>query len=106
VVKKNLNHNIAPPPQGWNIGAILMTLLAYWLRHWSHLQLAFAVISLGLVAVYFLVKEPERACKNMQRSLTWDRYYAFKNISAKNLAQILPFFNNFVFFVVAETVQL
>jgi hypothetical protein len=41
---------------GWNIGAMLMTLLAFWLRDWSNLQLSFSVISLGLVSIFFLVR--------------------------------------------------
>ena len=40
---------------GWNIGSMLMTLLAFLRRDWSNLQLAFALISLLLASYYFLV---------------------------------------------------
>ena len=45
---------------GWNIGSLLMTLLAFWLRSWWKLQLSFAVASLLLVFYYFLVPESPR----------------------------------------------
>lgn len=34
---------------------MLMTLLAFWLRDWTKLQLAFALISTMLLTYYFLV---------------------------------------------------
>jgi len=37
-----------------------MVLLAYFLRDWSLLQLSFAIISIGLVSIYFLVPESPR----------------------------------------------
>ena len=45
---------------GWNIGSLLMTLLAFWLRSWWKLQLSFAIGSLLLVFYYFLVPESPR----------------------------------------------
>ena len=45
---------------GWNIGSLLMTFLAYFIRSWSNLQLSFAFISLVLVSYYFLVPESPR----------------------------------------------
>ena len=39
---------------------MFMTLLAFWLRSWWKLQLAFAFISLALVLYYFLVPESPR----------------------------------------------
>ena len=45
---------------GWNIGSLLMTLLAFWLRSWRKLQLSFAIGSLLLVFYYFLVPESPR----------------------------------------------
>ena len=42
---------------GWNIGSLLMTLLAYNIRNWQNLQLSFASISLVLVSFFFLVPE-------------------------------------------------
>jgi OCT family organic cation transporter-like MFS transporter 4/5 len=37
-----------------------MVALAYFIRDWSNLQLAFAVSSLALVSIYFLVPESPR----------------------------------------------
>ena len=37
-----------------------MVLLAYLIRDWSQLQLSFAISSLGLVSIYFLVPESPR----------------------------------------------
>jgi len=37
-----------------------MVLLAYFLRDWSLLQLSFAITSIGLVSIYFLVPESPR----------------------------------------------
>jgi hypothetical protein len=45
---------------GWNAGCILMVALAYFIRDWSNLQLAFAIASLALVTIYFLVPESPR----------------------------------------------
>ena len=45
---------------GWNIGSLLMTLLAFLLRSWRKLQLSFAIGSLLLVFYYFLVPESPR----------------------------------------------
>ena len=45
---------------GWNVGSLIMTLLAYLLRSWWKLQLAFAVFSLLLSVYYFLVPESPR----------------------------------------------
>ena len=48
------------PILGWNFGCIIMVLLAYLIREWSYLQLSFAVASLGLSVIYFLVPESPR----------------------------------------------
>jgi OCT family organic cation transporter-like MFS transporter 4/5 len=45
---------------GWNFGSLLMTLLAFFLRTWQHLQLAFAVVSLTLISYFFLIPESPR----------------------------------------------
>lgn len=45
---------------GWNIGSIIMTLMAYFIRDWQHLQLTFAVTSLFLVSYFFAVPESPR----------------------------------------------
>jgi OCT family organic cation transporter-like MFS transporter 4/5 len=45
---------------GWNVGSLIMTLLAYLLRSWWKLQLAFAFFSLLLSSYYFLVPESPR----------------------------------------------
>lgn len=41
---------------GWNLGSLLMTGLAYFLRDWVKMQLSFAIISLSLILCYFLVR--------------------------------------------------
>ncbi len=45
---------------GWNLGCIVMVLLAYLIRDWSYLQISFAVLSLGLASIYFWVPESPR----------------------------------------------
>lgn len=45
---------------GWNLGSIVMTLLAYLLRDWSSLQLSFAIASLFLISYFFFVPESPR----------------------------------------------
>jgi len=45
---------------GWNVGSLIMTFLAYLLRSWWKLQLAFAFFSLLLSSYYFLVPESPR----------------------------------------------
>lgn len=45
---------------GWNLGSLLMTLMAYFIRDWPHLQLAFAILSLTLILFFFLVPESPR----------------------------------------------
>lgn len=45
---------------GWNIGCILMVLLAYLIRDWSYLQLSFAVASVSLASIYILIPESPR----------------------------------------------
>ena len=44
----------------WNIGSLLMTMMAYFIRDWAHLQLSFAVLSLFLVSYFFCVPESPR----------------------------------------------
>ena len=45
---------------GWNTGSLVMTSLAFWLRSWWKLQIAFALLSLPLLLFYFLVPESPR----------------------------------------------
>ena len=60
VFTKNRCINISCFVPGWNVGSLIMTLLAYLLRSWWKLQLAFAVFSLLLSVYYFLVPESPR----------------------------------------------
>ena len=53
---------------GWNLGSLLMTLLAWLLRSWSSLQLSFAVGSLALVSYVFLIPESPRWLLNQGKS--------------------------------------
>lgn len=45
---------------GWNIGALLVCLLAYLVRNWRDLQLAFAVSSLPMLLYFLLLPESPR----------------------------------------------
>ena len=63
---------------GWNIGSMLMTLLAFLLRDWSNLQLVFAVISLLLASYYFLVSKRKGTFKAILR-VTILYSYAFRH---------------------------
>ena len=42
------------------IGSLILTGLAFWLRSWFKLQLAFAIFSLLLILYYFFVPESPR----------------------------------------------
>lgn len=45
---------------GWQIGSLLLTLFAFLLRDWGHLQLVFAVASLFMLPYFFILSKSPR----------------------------------------------
>merc|ERR1712223_1104348 len=71
---------------GWNIGSLLMTFLAYFIRSWSNLQSSFAFISLVLVSYYFLVPESPRWL--ISKGQTEEAKHVLKRIAKNNGVKI------------------
>lgn len=71
---------------GWNIGSLIMTLMAYFIRDWQHLQLSFAVTSIFLISYFFLVPESPRWL--MSRGKTQEALQALHLIALRNGIQV------------------